>query len=57
MKIALPVILATAMCPVLAAEAHAASDITVKDLKRYYHQIVYTTGAQTDRYLTFQELI
>ncbi len=27
------------------------ADITVKDLKRYYHQIVYTTGAQTDRYL------
>jgi ferredoxin--NADP+ reductase len=27
------------------------SDITVEDLRRYYHQIVYTTGAQTDRYL------
>ena len=27
------------------------SDITVEDLRRYYHQIVYTTGAQTDRNL------
>ena len=27
------------------------SDITVEDLRQHYHQIVYTTGAQTDRYL------
>ncbi|MCI0397977.1 MAG: FAD-dependent oxidoreductase [Chloroflexi bacterium] len=26
-------------------------DITVADLRRHYHQIVYTTGAQTDRSL------
>ncbi|MFN2187942.1 MAG: FAD-dependent oxidoreductase, partial [Candidatus Promineifilaceae bacterium] len=26
-------------------------DITVKDLRSHYHQIVYTTGAQTDRHL------
>jgi ferredoxin--NADP+ reductase len=26
-------------------------DLTVEDLRRYYHQIVYTTGAQTDRLL------
>lgn len=26
-------------------------DITVNDLRKYYHQIVYTTGAQTDRSL------
>lgn len=26
-------------------------DITVEELRRYYHQIVYTTGAQTDRSL------
>lgn len=26
-------------------------DITVADLRQYYHQIIYTTGAQTDRYL------
>lgn len=26
-------------------------DITVDDLREHYHQIVYTTGAQTDRYL------
>jgi ferredoxin--NADP+ reductase len=26
-------------------------DIFVEDLKRHYHQIVYTTGAQTDRNL------
>jgi ferredoxin--NADP+ reductase len=25
------------------------TDITVADLRRYYHQIIYTTGAQTDR--------
>jgi ferredoxin/flavodoxin---NADP+ reductase len=25
--------------------------VTVPDLRHYYHQIVYTTGAQTDRYL------
>jgi ferredoxin--NADP+ reductase len=24
-------------------------DVTVEELRRYYHQIVYTTGAQTDR--------
>jgi ferredoxin--NADP+ reductase len=27
------------------------SDISVDDLRRFYHQIVYTTGAQTDRNL------
>ncbi|MBK8906086.1 MAG: FAD-dependent oxidoreductase [Anaerolineaceae bacterium] len=27
------------------------SDISVEDLRQHYHQIVYTTGAQTDRYL------
>lgn len=27
------------------------SDVTVEDLRAHYHQIVYTTGAQTDRYL------
>jgi ferredoxin/flavodoxin---NADP+ reductase len=27
------------------------SDITVADLRDHYHQIVYSTGAQTDRYL------
>lgn len=27
------------------------SDVTVEDLKQYYHQIVYSTGAQTDRHL------
>jgi ferredoxin--NADP+ reductase len=27
------------------------SDVTVADLRQHYHQIVYTTGAQTDRYL------
>ena len=27
------------------------SDIGVADLRNYYHQIVYSTGAQTDRYL------
>ncbi|HZD11252.1 MAG TPA: FAD/NAD(P)-binding protein, partial [Candidatus Binatia bacterium] len=27
------------------------SDISVEDLRHYYHQIVYTTGAQTDRSL------
>ncbi len=27
------------------------TDITVQDLRQHYHQIVYTTGAQTDRYL------
>jgi ferredoxin--NADP+ reductase len=26
-------------------------DITVEDLREYYHQIIYTTGAQTDRSL------
>lgn len=26
-------------------------DVNVKDLRQYYHQIVYTTGAQTDRSL------
>ena len=26
-------------------------DVTVDDLRRHYHQIVYTTGAQTDRHL------
>jgi ferredoxin--NADP+ reductase len=26
-------------------------DVTLADLKRYYHQIVFTTGAQTDRSL------
>ena len=26
-------------------------DVTVEDLRQYYHQIVYTTGAQTDRSL------
>ena len=26
-------------------------DVHVEDLRDYYHQIVYTTGAQTDRYL------
>jgi ferredoxin--NADP+ reductase len=26
-------------------------DISVDDLRSFYHQIVYTTGAQTDRYL------
>lgn len=26
-------------------------DVTVEDLRRHYHQIVYTTGAQTDRNL------
>lgn len=26
-------------------------DISVEDLRQHYHQIVYTTGAQTDRYL------
>lgn len=26
-------------------------DISVEDLRKYYHQIVYTTGAQTDRSL------
>jgi ferredoxin/flavodoxin---NADP+ reductase len=26
-------------------------DVTVEDLRNYYHQIVYTTGAQTDRAL------
>ena len=24
-------------------------DVTVNDLKQYYHQLLYTTGAQTDR--------
>lgn len=27
------------------------SDVSVDDLRRFYHQIVYTTGAQTDRNL------
>ena len=27
------------------------SDVTVDDLRNHYHQIVYSTGAQTDRYL------
>lgn len=27
-------------------------DVTVEDLQNYYHQIVYTTGAETDRYLS-----
>lgn len=27
------------------------TDVTVADLRNYYHQIVYSTGAQTDRYL------
>jgi ferredoxin--NADP+ reductase len=27
------------------------TDVTVEDLRHHYHQIVYTTGAQTDRYL------
>lgn len=27
------------------------TDVTVPELRQYYHQIVYTTGAQTDRYL------
>ncbi|MCB9006764.1 MAG: FAD-dependent oxidoreductase [Ardenticatenaceae bacterium] len=27
------------------------TDVTVADLRDYYHQICYTTGAQTDRYL------
>lgn len=27
------------------------TDVTVADLRNYYHQIVYTTGAQTDRTL------
>ncbi len=27
------------------------TDVTVADLRRHYHQIVYSTGAQTDRYL------
>lgn len=27
------------------------TDISVDDLRRHYHQIVYTTGAQTDKYL------
>ena len=27
------------------------TDVTVADLRDHYHQIVYTTGAQTDRYL------
>lgn len=26
-------------------------DVSVEDLRRYYHQIIYTTGAQTDRSL------
>ena len=27
------------------------TDVTVEDLRDHYHQIVYTTGAQTDRHL------
>ncbi|WP_420642356.1 FAD-dependent oxidoreductase [Candidatus Leptofilum sp.] len=27
------------------------TDVTVEDLRNHYHQIVYSTGAQTDRYL------
>lgn len=30
---------------------HIGRDITVPDLRRFYHQIVYTTGAETDRQL------
>jgi ferredoxin--NADP+ reductase len=26
-------------------------DVTVEDLRRHYHQILYTTGAQTDRHM------
>ncbi|HSH05878.1 MAG TPA: FAD-dependent oxidoreductase [Anaerolineae bacterium] len=29
-------------------------DVTIEDLRRYYHQIVYTVGAQTDRRLNIE---
>jgi NADPH-dependent glutamate synthase beta subunit-like oxidoreductase len=27
------------------------TDVTLDDMKRYYHQVIFTTGAQTDKYL------